>query len=780
MTATSTSTSTNGRRRFWAAIATAPMVVASLLAGAALTPQPAHAGPLYPIVSAGAEFTCAVTTQSQVYCWGRNDAGELGQGTTTPLNNTVPLPVHGLPPAVAVATGSYSACAIDTTANLWCWGDNIDGELGIGNKTTEATPVIVHGGLKFSAVAVGGFFTCGITTSGAVYCWGNNSDGELGNGTTTLSKAPVLVSALRGEAVQIATGGQHTCVVLNTGSVDCWGQNNDGQLGNGTTTDSDVPAAVSGLGGVTAVTAGEFHSCAILAGGALRCWGENADGQVGDGTTTTRITPVPVSGLSGGVTQVSAGATHTCALVTTPATMIECWGDGRWGELGDGVGTGHPNRDVPTPVFGIIGTASGAPGGPVQVAAGAEHTCAVISTGQVECWGFNTNGEVGDGTLSNRVTPVYVIGLTSGPQAISEGGTNGCALTQSLGAACWGSADGDDFSAHTSAQAVLGLSTAVAQLAAGNDSTCALSTAGALQCWGENYFGEVGDGTKNPQATPVNITQWPNGSVPIGFTTVGGEESCAASTNGQAFCWGYGGSGALGDGNTSNSDVPKSVHNVGHVAQISAAAFETACAVQPSGDAYCWGSNQYGEVGNGTTSDSHVAVAVIGLPSAAVQIAVGGPYNSTTPDDFTCAVLVTGDVYCWGWNGSGQIGNGLPVDTNPHPVPSEVALPGPARMVVAGYFNTCALLDDGAVWCWGDNSYGELGSGGSPSFTSTPVPVTGLSSGVIAISNDGSASTCALLASPAQVECWGDNEFDELGDGTSLGFATTPQVVQGL
>jgi alpha-tubulin suppressor-like RCC1 family protein len=759
------------------------LLAASVIAQAASSPTAANAA-TNTQVSAGIEFTCAVTTIDQAFCWGRNDVGELGDGAASPFNNPVPVMVQGLPPVVQISAGQYQACAIDQSSNAWCWGDNNDGQVGDGTKVNRLTPVAVHGGLKFSQISAGAMFTCGITVSGAVYCWGNNTHGELGNGTTTLSKVPVLVSGLRLPATQIAAGDSGAaCVLLSNGSVECWGANADGEVGNGTTTDQHTPVAVTGLGsGVTAITEGGGQSCAINSGGGLVCWGDNAFGELGDGTTTNSDVPMPVATLSSGVTQVSANGHHTCALVRNGVLQIECWGDGRYGELGDGVGTGKPNRNIPTPVFGLQGSASGGPGGPVQVSAGGEHTCAVISTNQVECWGNNTfGGEIGDGTLVNRTLPTLVIGLTSGVQQISEGDVVGCALTQTLGAACWGEADGNDFNLHDTAVAVAGLSGGLAQLAAGFDVACALSTSESLECWGNNQFGEVGNGTDTPQATPVPVTAWPGGSVSVGSVSVGQSDTCALSIANSPFCWGYGSDGELGNGHTNQSDVPVSVINVGKVAQIAADGVGTACAVALSAKAYCWGSGAYGELGNGKTSDSDVPVQVKGLPATPMQIASGGGFiGGSNFGDFSCAVLVTGAVFCWGYNGDGELGNGSVPDTNPHTTPVQVSLPGPARAVVTGTYNACALLDDGSVWCWGDNLFDELGNGGSPVNSSTPVEVTGLTSGVLEISSNGAESTCALLGSPGQVACWGENFNDELGDGVTGGMAATPQPVVGL
>jgi alpha-tubulin suppressor-like RCC1 family protein len=766
---------TGMRIRAWSGLGAILTLAASLLAVGAAVATPAVAGP-FPVVSGGNDFTCALSS-SRVFCWGRNEFGQLGDGSASPSLVTTPVQVTGLPPVVAVSAGGFHACAIDVASVMWCWGYNKNGELGTGTTTNSAKPLKVSGGHLFSDVSEAGpgsGFTCAIDTSGAVYCWGNNVDGQLGNGTTTERHVPVKVSNLQAPAVEIAAGGDaNACVLLSVGSVLCWGGNDFGQLGNGTKTPSHVPAQVTGLtGGVTAITTGTGHTCAIRSGGALVCWGNNRWGELGDGTTKNRLVPMPVSGLASGVQQVSAGGTHTCALINGTAIVVDCWGDSYLGELGNG--DYAQGRPYPTPqaVFGLSGNPAGG-AEPVQVSAGESHTCAVISTGQVECWGDNTHGEVGDGTLGNRGIPTLVIGLSTGPQSVTEGGWAGCAQSQTLSASCWGSVDGNDFNPHTSATAVTALTGGVAQLSAGGVDACALSTTGALRCWGLNSYGEVGDGNKNPQATPQKVTGMSSGVLAVS----GGDQfdTCAITTGQHVFCWGFNQDGELGIGNTTDSEVPVEVSL--RAVQISVG-FSHACAVSNNLRAFCWGSNDFGELGDGTTNSSTVPVLVQGLPGIPMQVAAGGTFDGVTLklDDFTCAVVVDGSVYCWGYNAQGQLGNGTTTNST---TPVKVSLPGAARAVVTGYDYACALLTTGGVQCWGDNTAGELGNGSSVAFSSSPVSVTGLGFRAITISAE-TLSTCALLTSPAQVECWGDNGRDELGDGASGGFSNSPVLVLGL
>ncbi len=253
-------------------------------------------------------------------------------------------------------------------------------------------------------IAAGGKHTCALTTAGGVQCWGANGAGQLGDGTWEDRPTPVDVVGLEGGVVAIATGLWHTCALTTAGGVQCWGRNDSGQLGDGTTTHRNLPVDVVGLGGgVVAIAAGGYHTCALTASGGVQCWGFNYYGQLGDGTEVGRPTPVDVVGLGGGAVAIAAGGKHTCALTT--AGGVQCWGDNGAGQLGDGTTT---HRNIPVDVVGLGG-------GAVAIAAGEEHTCALTATGGIQCWGHNEHGQLGDGTRWNyRTTPVDVVGWEAG------------------------------------------------------------------------------------------------------------------------------------------------------------------------------------------------------------------------------------------------------------------------------------------------------------------------------------------------------------------------------
>jgi len=377
-----------------------------------LPPRAAQASSpdLQAAIAAGAYHTCALKG-GQVYCWGKNDYGQLGDGTT--MTRTTPTLVAngamGNSGVTAVAAGAYHTCALKG-GKVYCWGRNNFGQLGDGTTTDRNTPTLVADGAMgnsgVTAVAAGAYHTCALK-GGQVYCWGRNNFGQLGDGTTTSSNTPVLVAngAMGNSGVTaVAAGWGHTCA-LKGGKVYCWGWNSNGRLGDGTTTDRTTPVLVADgamvNSGVTAI-AGGLHTCAIKSG-ALYCWGGNWVGQLGDGTTTDRTTPTLVAdGEMGnsGVTAVAASDYHTCAL---KGGQVYCWGSNGVGQLGDGTTT---QRTTPTLV------ANGAMGnsGVTAVAAGWDHTLGLKDTTCLFAWGWNGRGQLGDGTTTNRTTPVQVSG----------------------------------------------------------------------------------------------------------------------------------------------------------------------------------------------------------------------------------------------------------------------------------------------------------------------------------------------------------------------------------
>ncbi len=373
-----------------------------------------------------------------------------------------------------------------------------------------------------AAIATGVGHTCALTTAGGAKCWGSNGNGQLGDNSTTSRLTPVEVFGLTSGVAAIAGGGGHTCALTIGGGIKCWGSNSSGQLGDNSTTNRLTAVDVIGLtSGVAAIAAGDGYSCALTISGGAKCWGDNSYGQLGDNSTTQRLTPVDVFGLTSRVAAIAVRSTHTCALTTGGG--VKCWGDNRYGQLGDNSITRHL---TPVDVFGLTsGVAAITTGGTADRPAisgiglpfAGAHTCALSTSGGIKCWGANQVGQLGDNSTTQRLAPADVVGLTSGITAITAGDAHTCALTSGGGAKCWGAnqyeqVGNNPFVHRLTAMDVSGLASGVAAIAASGSAppfvgshTCALITGGGIKCWGANQVGQLGDGTVSTRIFPVDV-----------------------------------------------------------------------------------------------------------------------------------------------------------------------------------------------------------------------------------------------------------------------------------
>lgn len=341
---------------------------------------------------------------------------------------------------------------------------------------------------------------------GAAYCWGNNDKGQLGDGTITQHTAPVAVSMPTGVTfVSLMSGGAHTCALTSAGMAYCWGDNNYGQLGDGTTVQRNTPVAISMPTGVTfaSLSAGWDNTCALTVAGVAYCWGDNNYGVLGNGTFTDSRTPVRVSMPANViVASLSVGEHHACARSSVGAAY--CWGGNLNGQLGNGTTSAIMNLPV------VVNRPTGVTF--TSLSTGKDHTCARTSTGAAYCWGYNWAGQLGDGTTTQRTQPMAVkrpTGVTFA--SISAGGAHTCALTSAGVAYCWGDNEdgqlGDNTTTQRNTPVVVSRPASVtfASLSAGGLHTCARTSAGAAYCWGYNYFGQLGDGTTTSRTTPVIV-----------------------------------------------------------------------------------------------------------------------------------------------------------------------------------------------------------------------------------------------------------------------------------
>jgi alpha-tubulin suppressor-like RCC1 family protein len=355
-------------------------------------------------------------------------------------------------------------------------------------------------------VAAGGGHTCAVRRSGKVLCWGENGPGTLGNGTNTDSTTPTPVIGLS-DAIAIASGNGFSCAIRRLGgTVDCWGLNHAGALGNGTTTNSNVPVPVSGVTNAMAIAAGDEHACALISGGAIQCWGQNGDGELGNGSTVNSSTPVTVTGPPAW-TAVSAGGNDTCAIDTS--AHAACWGANDRGQLGAGLDPTSVTH-VASPSFDVTTGLAGPPLGPVtSIGVGERHNCAVVLN-QAYCWGDQTFGLLGNGLTTPPASPfaVQVTGLNVAAQ-VSAGASSACSALALGGVDCWGQNFAGQFGNGTTAPSLTfvvasGL-TSISKVTVGAAHACALRSDGTVSCWGLNITGQIGNGTTTTQLTPATV-----------------------------------------------------------------------------------------------------------------------------------------------------------------------------------------------------------------------------------------------------------------------------------
>ncbi|HEY4187166.1 MAG TPA: RCC1 repeat-containing protein [Polyangia bacterium] len=661
-------------------------------------------------IRAGGSHACLLRRSGAVACWGAGANGQLGDGTTE-ARSTV-APVSGLPAgAVGLALGDRHSCAIvaatgETAGTVWCWGADEAGQLGDGGSTDVLTPAPVPGLDSIAQLAAGAAFTCALRVPAggaiAVLCWGDNDDGAIGAGMDVSAvSTPTAALFPDGTVVQaLAARGGHVCAVTN-GGVFCWGSNSQGELGDGTFTARRVPTLVPGSAGASVVTAGLVHTCAVN-DGLVTCWGANQVGELGDGTTDVRLLPVVVTPLAG-VTALASGAYHTCA-VTGDGTL-RCWGANQAGQLGEGTTS---SVAVPVPVTGIQQA--------IEITAGDNFSCARRNDGTVACWGDDRLGQLGTAAPIRRRVPTPVAALGN-----------------------------------------------VQSLTASGDHTCARLPAGSNKtyCWGHNQAGELGDGTRIDRPAPTALKT----TLDAGDLTAGQFHSCLVDAAGGAWCWGRGSSGQLGTSSLIDALVPTAVLGLTGATAIAAGAAHS-CALQASA-VLCWGAGDQGQLGDGTMIDRASAAVVPGIDDA-TAIRLG--------DAHTCVLRATGQVACWGANDAGQLGNAT-TSASADPVPVSFPLNTNVVALSAGSRHTCAVDDAGNAYCWGAGAAGQLGWNDPPVDHGAPAKVMNVSD-VVAIAA-GDAHTCALTSDAGSVFCWGDNSSGQLGDDTltSRALATATPVM---
>lgn len=844
-------------------------------------------------VAAGDDHNLALTSDGQVFAWGTNTFGQLGNNNTTSSMVPVAVMASGAlagKTVVAIAAGRYHSLALTSDGQVFAWGYNSNGQLGNRSTTSSAVPVVVStegvlAGLRVVAVAAGDQHNLALTTDGRVFAWGANFNGQLGNNSTASCSAPVAVhssAALAGKTVTaIATGSFFSLALTSDGHVVAWGDNGYGQLGNGGTTKSLSPVAVNTCGTlanklVIAIAGGVSSSIAFTSDAQVYAWGYNGTGLLGNNSSTDSPLPVAVntSGTLSGkmVAAIAAGDYHCLAMFGLPGsptvtlspvsqTVVQTESSGvsisftaaaidvfpftvQW-QLSQ-TGSAGPFSDIianPSTTTGTLTLTNVVPeqngyayravfandGGSCATSAATLSVTTVneavtftsgtdlpfvasnpvvsgslnITLGFAPILGTNltilknTGTAFIRGTFSNlpqgAIVPLTANGVTLNYIANYYGG-NGRSLVLQwplIGVAAWGDNSNNQLGNNSStsgpvpvpviSSGVLAGKTVVA-VAAGANHSLALTADGQVFAWGANGSGQLGCNSLTGSAVPVAV--YASGALSgksVVAIAAGTNFSMALTADGQVFAWGANGSGQLGDNSMTNSPVPVAVNTGGAFSYRTVVAIagggSHALALASDGQVFAWGSNNSGQLGNGTTTANSLvptAVSTSGLLAGKTVTAIAaGAYHSL-------GLTSNGQVIVWGYNYYGQLGNNSNTNS-PLPVAADTSgvLAGKTiSTIAAGASHSLALTSNGQVIVWGYNYYGQLGTNGT---ASSRVPIAMVDNGVLAGMTVAATSAgyyhSLALTSDGKMATWGSNSYGQLGDSSYSSMSTVPVAI---
>ena len=749
-------------------------------------PVAIHKPPLISVLSAGGSHSLAINSAGELYAWGYNYFRQLGDGTTTNKTSAVKIGTStNNTNWVKVATGGNHSLAINAVGELYAWGANNHGQLGDGTNINKGSPVKIGSAVNWVGVAAGANHSLAINKAGELYAWGWNDRGQLGNGTTGVTASsnaipvritrPVTICSISTISeityrthcptnwVMVAAGDHHSLALSRGGEIYAWGGNSVGQLGDGTTADKHRPVKMNSTIHWKKIFAGSAHNMAINADGELYAWGWNNQGQLGDGTTTVKTSLVKI-GSATNWAGVSLGGNRSLAINTDGE--LYAWGANHYGQLGDGTYV-----DKHSPVQ--IGTSTNNTNW-VEIATGNHHSLALNSAGEVYAWGLNDAGQLGNGTSGNKGSPVQIDTSTNWNKIVA-GDYHNLAINSDGELYAWGAnlygrlGDGTTADKHSPVQ--IGTATNWKMVSAGGGHSLAINEEGELYAWGKNYSGQVGDGTSSissNRASPVKIcittTNCPANWVKV---AAGDDHSLAINSDRKLYAWGHNNQGQLGNGSTyGRRNRPTQIGTAANWKMVSAGAGYS-LAINEEGKLYAWGSHGYGRLGIGRQPARIIfpRPRQVGTATNWVTV-VAGHYHSL-------AINADGELYAWGWNGSGSVGDGT---TTFKLSPVKIGIASNWAKVAMVGSHSLAINSAGELYTWGQNNVGQLGNGTSVDKNSlVKIGIASNWAGVAAGYNHSLAINTA-----GELYAWGQNQYGQLGNGGTNANAnkTTPALVK--
>jgi alpha-tubulin suppressor-like RCC1 family protein len=577
--------------------------------------QDSHTSPVasaqsgsFSAVASGGSHSCAIDTNGALWCWGSNNADQLGTGDPNVKLERSPTKIGTDADWASLALGNDFSCALKKDGALWCWGSGEHGQLGTGDNDDRLTPTPIAGSSKHSQVAAGTATTCAIEEGGALLCWGNGEHGKLGDGVPSMN-TPTPIGQSK-DWIGIAVGASHLCGLKEDGSIECWGQALKGQTGDGIDHSSWAPTTVNGgpnawSDRISTPVARGFSTCGVADDGALWCWGLNRYGKLGTGDVVARREPAQVGSSTSWLT-AGVGREHSCGLQAAQnnGASLWCWGKNNLGQLGIG-GSSASIANVPVQVGGADEWA--------QLSVGDQHSCAIKADGTLWCWGRATDGAIGLGSKTQSTQPAQV------------GSANDWAI-----------------------------------LTVGSYLSCAIKTDGALWCWGANNKGQLGIDSTDDKNLPNQVA----GDADWAKVSPGSYHSCAIKTGGTLWCWGRYDSGALGIGANLDAkpyeDQPMQVGGDQDWEHVSAG-HQVTCAIKTDGTLWCWGAGTDGQLGTGAP--------LVAASWSPVKVGLATNWENVRVSlKHVCAVTTSNKLRCWGADYHGANGFGTAWPDGPTPI----------------------------------------------------------------------------------------------------------------
>lgn len=702
-------------------------------------------------ISRGDGVGCAITTDGLGYCWGDNTYGTLGDGTNSASYSPVAIYMGGALSGKTlkkVVVGQTVACAIASDDKPYCWGNNSSGQLGNGNFTNSNAPVAVDtsgvlSGKTVTDIQIGDGVACALTSDFGQYCWGDRGFGILGHQSLTYTNTPVsihMTGALSGKTLKKMAfhhqgngGSGFTCSIASDDLPYCWGYNAAGQLGNNSTTNSNVPVAVSTAGVLSGKTikdidVGYAHACVLTTDNEIACWGDNAEYQTGDTTSTNELVPVlkTKSGLLTGKTfqKIELENNNTCVLTGDDEWI--CWGT-------------HSNYTA-TPNYLYPELLLIDPFKNDKLSIHQDNACAIDNNKDLHCWGWNAFSAIGDGTTVDSNLPILISPTTPKYSKVAVGAEHACAITTAGEIKCWGNNNvgqlgtGDTTSSSTPVSvnfSAVGAYYAEA-ISVSTGYSCAIVRYNVLSnkkvfCWGLNTYGQIGDFSQTTRNSPTLIYE--SGELNGGYNPMqivtAKETTCmiaklTANVRPLPYCWGRNNTtmGLLGRNDSASAIIthPQAVYVAGVLAnrairQIAGNTSDagTFCVITDDYNVYCWGSGGNGQLGNNTWTQSIVPTS----PDTTGVLSGKKIKSVSTGNAHVCALSTTNTIHCWGRGEQGQLGDGL---NTAYATPVNMTMSGNLNgkeifNIILGQSNSCALTKDNQVYCSGYNYSGQFGIG---------------------------------------------------------------------